>query len=133
MTSTSLFIRIFGGVFGGAIGTYISGKIYEFIYGKKNNPLITYKNNTTNITKPPSIIHPDELSYNKFKNAKTFSDILEIELKEHISNTNKYNYDYDNEHGNTVDIIEEKYEEINEDNDFEDYYSFFSAIARENN
>ena len=27
------------------------------------------------------------LSYNKFQNAKTFSDILEIELKEHISNT----------------------------------------------
>lgn len=37
---------------------------------------------------------------------KSFEEILDIQTKEYIQNINKYNYDYDNEHGNTVEIID---------------------------
>ena len=122
--SSALVIRIIGGVCGGIIGTYISGKIYEFIYKKKYNNLIK-NDNIINESKPPSIVNPDNISYNKYQNVHTFQDILQIELNEHINNKDIYDYEYDN----TSNVIEEN----NKVDDFEDYYLFFSSVARENN
>ena len=91
--SSALVIRIIGGVCGGAIGTYISGKIYDYL-NKKDKPLLK---NTSEVE--------TEL-YNKtvIQDEITFEDILNKEIKEQLERASKYNYEYDNEHGNTVDI-----------------------------
>ena len=114
--SSTLVIRIVGGVCGGAIGSYISGKIYDYVY---NKPQIQ-----------PSPPKKYEL---KFKDAKSFQEIYKIqvnELKEQIYNVDKYNYEYDNEHGNTVEIREKNNIYINNN---DDECTFLTALGRDNN
>jgi hypothetical protein len=118
--SSSLVIRIIGGVCGGAIGTYVSGKIYDYIYNGPQQIVVA--------SPPPS---PPKKHEFKFKDAKSFEDIYKIQLKEEIDNMNKYNYEYDNEHGNTVEIKEKNNKFANDsfDNDF----AFLTALGRDNN
>lgn len=124
--STALVIRIIGGVCGGAIGTYISGKIYDYINRKPQLP-------------SPPIPEPPKNFENKIKDVKSFQDILNIQIKEHIENRNN-NYEYDNEHGNSVEIkniVKEKeclfVNDSIYDNNYEDYYTILCSLARENN
>lgn len=128
--SSAFVIRIIGGVCGGAIGTYVSGKIYDYIYHK---PQLS----------PPQI-EPPKIFETKIKDAKSFEaklplveEILNIQLQEHIDNGNKYNYEYDNEHGNTIQIckpeVEKEVKLVNDalyDNSYEDYFTFISSLAR---
>ena len=115
--STALVIRIIGGVCGGAIGTYVSGKIYDFIYSKPQLP--------------PCPPEPPKKFENRIKEAKSFEEILNIQVQEHIHNGNKYTYEYDNEHGNTVTIKNTKETVfVNDalyDNNYIDYYSLLFA------
>ena len=110
--SSTLVIRIIGGVCGGAIGSYISGKIYDYLYNKPQTP--------------PS---PPKKYDLKFKDAKSFEEIYKIQLKEQMDNVDKYNYEYDNEHGNTVEIREKNNKFINDNDD----YTFLTALGRDNN
>lgn len=121
--SAALVIRIIGGVCGGAIGTYVTGKIYDYIYSKPQMP--------------PSPPKPPKKFENKIKDAKSFEEILNIQVQEHIHNGNKYTYEYDNEHGNTIqfqNIKEEKETRfINDalyDNNFDDYFTLLSSLGR---
>jgi hypothetical protein len=75
--SSVLAIRI---IFGGAIATYISRKIYDYINDKPP-------------TTPPSPLYKNL----KIKDVKTSQEILYKKI-------DKYNYDYDNEHGNTLEF-----------------------------
>jgi hypothetical protein len=110
--SSTLVIRIIGGVCGGAIGSYISAKIYDYVYNKPQIQLSPLK------------------KYNcKFKDAKSFEEIYKIQLKEQIDNADKYNYEYDNEHGNNVEITEKNNRFINDNDD----YTFLTALGRDNN
>jgi len=117
--SSSLFIRIIGGVFGGAIGTFVSGHIYDYF----------------NRNEQPPQNQPPENYEHKIKDAKTFEDILNIQINEHLNNQSiKNNYEYDNEYGNTIKIDIEKPEDtfINDalyDNAF---YDFYTIIGRDN-
>jgi len=127
--SSALVIRIIGGVCGGAIGTYISGKIYDYINQKPQLPL------------PPP--EPTKKFETKLENVKSFEaklplveEILNIQIQEHIDNGNKNNYEYDNEHGNTV-IIKNTKETVfvNDalyDNNYIDYYSLLFAYDNDN-
>jgi hypothetical protein len=111
--SSSLVIRIVGGVCGGAIGTYISGKIYDYF---NSRPQIN----------SPETNHQIPYYENKIKDAKSFEEILQIQVKEQIENCNKYDYEYDNEYGNTVEIKEKEIMFVNDaiyDNNYIDYYS----------
>jgi len=121
--STALVIRIIGGVCGGVIGTYVSGKIYDYVYNKPQLPL-------------PPTESPKNFE-SKFKDVKSFEEILNIQIKEQIDNSNKYTYEYDNEHGNTIEfknITEEKETKfVNDalyDNNFNDYFELVSSLAR---
>ena len=121
--STALVIRIIGGVCGGAIGTYVTGKIYDYIY---NKPQL-----------PPPPAEPPKNFESKFKDVKSFEEILNIQIKEQIDNANKYTYEYDNEHGNTIELknITEEQETkfVNDalyDNNFNDYFELISSLAR---
>lgn len=119
--SSALVVKIIGGVCGGAIGTYITGKIYDYI---SNRPQLS----------PPPLEPPKNLE-SKIKQAKTFEEILNIQLQEHIDNVNKDTYEYDNEHGNTINIIEEEKEVkfVNYslyNNNFNDYFTFLSSLGR---
>jgi len=128
--SSAFVIRIIGGVCGGDIGTYVSGKIYDYIY---NKPQLS----------PPQIEPPKNFE-TKIKDAKSFEaklplveEILNIQIQEHIDNGNKYNYEYDNEHGNTIKIhkpeVEKEVKLVNDalyDNSYEDYLTFISSLAR---
>lgn len=126
---SSVSFRIIGGVFGAAIGTYFSGIIYDYLYNKhkQNVPQIQNKTN------PPQ---PYE---NKIKNAQTFEDILHIQVNEHLKQqqTKPTNYEYDNEQGNTFNIIIEKSAEYPEENYINDtlydnsYYDYYVQIGRE--
>jgi len=58
--STALVIRIIGGVCGGAIGTYVSGQIYDYIYTQQLYP------------SPPE---PPKKFESKIKDAKSFEEI----------------------------------------------------------
>ena len=122
MTS-ALVIRIIGGVCGGAIGTYISGKIYDYIY---NEPQIISHN-------PPSPPFPPKNFNSKFKDAKSFEDILKIQLKEQIDNVDQYNYEYDNEHGNNVQVKEKNKICVDDSLYDNNYYTFLTALGRDNN
>ena len=122
--SSALFIRIIGGVCGGAIGTYITGKIYDYIYNKPQQL-------------PSHLPEPPKKFESKIKYAKSFEEILNIQIQEHIDNGNKYNYEYDNEHGNTIQIknpeVEKEVKNINNalyDNSYEDYFTLISSLAR---
>lgn len=129
--SSSLVIRIIGGVCGGAIGTYVTGQIYDYVYNKPQLP-------------PPQPPEPPKNFESKFKDVKSFEaklplveEILNIQIKEQIDNGNKYDYEYDNEHGNTIEFknIIEKQETkfINDalyDNNFDDYFELISSLAR---
>ena len=121
--SSSLVIRIVGGVCGGAIGTYISGKIYDYIY---NEPQIIAHGSPL----PPS---PPKIFNSKFNDAKSFEDILKIQLKEQIDNVDRYNYEYDNEHGNKVQLKEKNKICVNDSLHDNDYYTFLTALGRDNN
>jgi hypothetical protein len=120
--SSNLVINIIGGVCGGAITTYVSGKIHDYIH---NEPQPSAPSPS------PSPSQPQKYDL-KFKDAKSFEDIYKIQLKEQIDNVNKYNYDYDNEHGNTVEIREKPAMFVNDylnDNDC----TFLTALGRDNN
>ena len=117
----SLVIRIIGGVCGGAIGTYVTGQIYDYIY-KRPQQL------------PPSPPEPPKKFESKIKDAKSFEEILNIQVQELIDNGNKNTYEYDNEHGNTIkfrkpvnNILEEEETRfVNDalyDNNFDDYFT----------
>lgn len=93
--SSALFISIIGGVFGGAIGIYLSGHIYDY-FNKNRQPIPQIKEST----QPP-------LYESKYKDAKSFEEILNIQIGDHISNkieTENVKYEYDNEHGNTFEF-----------------------------
>jgi hypothetical protein len=128
--SSALFIRIIGGVCGGAIGTYISGHIYDY-FNKNRQPVPQIKEPT----KPP-------LYKPKYKDVKSFEEILNIDIGQHISNTletEKVNYEYDNEHGNIFEFKDTRIKEkdvtlINDalyDNAYDDFYRFYVEIGRE--
>jgi hypothetical protein len=115
--SSALFIRIIGGVFGGAIGTYVSGHIYDY-FNRNRQPM-----------PPPEKYEP------KIKDAKTFEEILNIQVNEHINNQSvKNNYEYDNEYGNTFNINIEKTENtfINDALYDCNFYDFYAIVGRDN-
>ncbi len=90
--SSALIVRIIGGLCGGAIGTYISVQIYDYL--NRNRQPITQK--------PFALPEKYEL---KFKDVKSFEEILNIQVNEYINNQNgKNDYEYDNEQGNTFNI-----------------------------
>jgi hypothetical protein len=126
--STALVIRIIGGVCGGAIGTYVTGQIYHYIYNRPQQL-------------PPSPPEPPKKFESKIKDAKSFEEILNIQVQELIDNGNKHTYDYDNEHGNTIkfrkpvnNILEEEETRfVNDslyDNNFDDYFTLLSSLYR---
>jgi hypothetical protein len=130
--SSSLVIRIVGGVFGGAIGTYLSGRIYEY-FNKNIQPIPQIKE--------PSHHSPYE---SKYKDVKSFEEILKIDIGQHINNTleeKKINYEYDNEHGNTFEFKntidkEEKVTLQNNtlyDNSYDDFYRFYIELYKDDN
>lgn len=91
--SSALFIRIIGILFGGTIGTYISGHIYNYF--------------NRNIQQPQ--IQPPEKYELKSIDEEELLNILD---NEHINNQIiKNNYEYDNEHGNIININIEKIED----------------------
>lgn len=116
--SLSLFIRIVGGVLGGAIGTYISGNIYDY-YNKKK----------------PTQIQPPEKYDTIIKDVKTFEEILNSQVNEHKNNQSvKNNYDCDNnKHGNIFNNNIEKTEDIYINDALYDctFYDFYSIIGRD--
>ena len=81
--SSALTIRIIGGLFGGAITTYIGKKIYDFI-NKPPPP-------------PPNPLYLVSTKSLKNNDVKSFQEIL-------YKNIDKYNYEYDNEHSNSVEF-----------------------------
>jgi len=101
-----LVIQIIGGV----IGTYIGGKIYNCVYNKPQ-------------------LHPSPQSTKNNKN--NLKDIPDNQVQEYIHNANEYTYEYDNEHGNTIQFfkpmknIKLKNEAKNGNEDlYEDYFIF---------
>ena len=118
--SSALFIRIFGGVFGGVIGTYISGQIYDY-FNKTKRPIPQIK---------------ESLNYeSKYKDVKSFEEILNIEISNQIE-TEQIDYEYDNEHGNTIDFKHNNDQDkeitlVNDaiyDNSYEDYYHMYNQL-----
>ena len=112
---TSLVVRIIGGVCGEELATYISDKIY---YNKPQSPI-------------PQITEKFE---NIIKDTKIFEEISNIQIQEYIDNLNKYNYEYDNEHGNTIQIrkieknnTEKELKFVNDDL-YDDYFHTFIFI-----
>ena len=91
--STSLVIKIFGGVCGGIIGTYVSKQFYEY-YSIYINPLPQIK-------------------------------LSKLEINENSPmKVNKQNYDYDNEHGNSIEYnIEETVSDYS-------YFDFYEMVGR---
>jgi len=88
---TSLFVKIIGGVYGASIGYFLSRNIYNYFY-KNNEKSIHY-------------IYKKPLTYeNKIKDAKSFEEILHIQMNEYMEINKPKEYDYDNEHGNTFNI-----------------------------
>lgn len=74
------------------IGTY-SNYIYDCIYGQsKQLSSLKFLNSPENFE-------------NKIKDTKSSEDIFNIQTKEYIHNGNKFTYEYDNEHGNTIEFI----------------------------
>lgn len=68
---SALAIRIIGGVLGGAIGTFISDKIYHFIYKP--------------VKKIEQQLPPKQFD-TKFQDVKSFEEIVAIELHEQENN-----------------------------------------------
>ena len=119
--SSALFIRIIGGVFGGAIGTYVSGHIYD--YFNRNS-------------QPPQIqpMSSPEKPETKFKDVKTFEEILNNQVNEHINiKRAKNDYDYDNEQGNTFNIKIEPPKEVYINDALYDcnFYDFYAIVGRD--
>ena len=120
--SSALIIRIIGGVFGGAIGTYISGHIYDYL-NRNRQPI------------PQKPLPTPEKYESKFKDAKSFEEILSIQVNEYINNQNgKNDYEYDNEHGNTFNINVKKKDETCVNDALYDcnFYDFYTIISRDN-
>ena len=117
-------IRLIGGVLGGAIGTYVSGKIYDYIY-KPKPQIKDDKENEANV-----LIIREIIEQPKPLKPKTFEEIM-LDIRE----KNKHGYEYDNEPGN--DGIINKNIIINDaiyDNNFrDDYYDILQSIASINN
>ncbi len=131
--SSALIIRIIGGVCGGAIGTYLTGRIYDY-FSKSRKPIPQIKKQD----QPPP---PYEI---KYQEVKSFEEILNIDIGKHISKqleTGKVNYEYDNEHGNTFESKNtgNKDKNVNftnnvlHDNSYEDFYRFYSQLYRDDN
>lgn len=129
--SSALVIRIIGGVFGGAVGTYLTGYIYDY-FNKIRQPIPQIKE--------PKQPFPYESKYN---NVKSFEEILNIQIGEHISNqldNQKNNYEYDNEYGNVFEfnnsgLRDEETTFINDalyDNSYEDFYQLYILVGRDN-
>lgn len=116
--SAVFLIRILGGVFGGGLGAYFSGKLYKYMYKNIQPPIIT------------------------------LDDIFQRQIREHIELAKQSDvYDYDREEGNQLTILssiplKKTATELESnrstplddndtlyDNDFADYYIF---IGREN-
>ena len=132
---SSLAIRIIGGVCGGAIGTYVSGKIYDYVYNKKEIE------NTNSITKTKSNVNILDEKYdkkyeNKISNVKSFEELLNIQIMEQLRNNKEriINYEYDNEHGNTIEINPHNLDTDNKENvnNYDiSFESFYRALCRE--
>lgn len=121
--SSALIVRIIGGVCGGTIGVFISGKIYDFFI-KKPDIKIPIQNTKENTTYNSCF---ENHQSNKIKDANSFEDIFNNQLKEYINNSNKYTYEYDNEYGNIVEPtknIEETEKEIKYNNYKYNNYKF---------
>lgn len=121
---SALAIRIIGGVIGGAIGTFISDKIYKYMYIKSKES------------------YPAKQIDNTLQKAKSFEEILNIEFNKQ-SNNNVYqedgnkikdinlNIDIDIENDNKNEKIF-----INDalyDNNYIDYYSLYFGHEKKNN
>ena len=129
MTST-LFIRIIGGLFGGVVGAYLSGNIYN--YFNRNKHTLHIKDKTPPETSPPS---------SNYQNIKQFDDILNLEIEREANNTiTKENINY--ERSNSFEFKRNEDKEytsemtfINDalyDNNFEDFYQYYIMLGKEN-
>lgn len=120
---SALAIRIIGGVFGGAIGTFISGQIYDYF----NKPVKKIEQQS-----------PPKQFDTKFQDVKSFEEIVAIELCEQENNKpSEHEHLYidinlctdienDNEHENLF-INDAIY-----DNTYIDYYSLYFGHIKEN-
>jgi hypothetical protein len=108
-----LLIKIIGGVCGGAIGTFLSGKIYGYIYNKPQITPIPYSGNDNTIKESIMIKKP-----------KSFEDILKIRLQQHVDKYDNFNDD---------DANNKKITFVNNalyDNNFEDYYALLALLGK---
>lgn len=126
---SALFIRIIGGVFGGTIGTYLSGYIYDY-FNKNRQPIPQIK--------PPEIYKP------KYQDAKSFEEILNIQIEE--KNTKVEDEIFDDKYDDN--ISEPKIKNINSsfkledvnfmndalyDNSYEDFYQIYIDLVKSDN
>lgn len=106
--SAVFFIRIIGGVFGGALGTYLSGKLYDYMY-KYQRTAITF----------------DDLFQRQIRQQIELSDIYDYDREE----GNHHATDLLSS-SSLTNMSDELITNIPPDeNDFSDYYIF---IGREN-
>ncbi len=124
--SASLVIRILGGVLGSLAGTYVSGHIYDY-FNRNMRTLPQIKSH-----EKPVSDHYDS----KIIHAKSFEEILNIELNEASKNqtmkVNKLKYEYDNEHGNALEIEVEQPDDIVINDTLYDcnYFDFYQIVGR---
>jgi hypothetical protein len=122
---SALVVRIIGGVCGGAIGTFISGQIYDYIYNKP----------VKKVEQP----NPPQHFESKFQHVKSFEEILNIELRE-PENNNPLRNEKD---AYIIEIINNNNENDNKDeklfindaihdNTYIDYYSLYFGHEKEN-
>jgi hypothetical protein len=123
---SALAIRIIGGVLGGAIGTFISDKIYHFIY----RPVKKLEQQS-----------PPKQFDTKFQDVKSFEEIVTIELHEQQNNTPSRDEEHEHITIDTdvyIDIENENESEnlfINDaiyDNTYIDYYTLYFGNEKEN-
>jgi hypothetical protein len=117
--SSNLVINNIGSFSLAAIATCVSGKIRDAIYNEPQQS-------------PSPTPYPPKKYDCKFKHAKSFEDIYKIQLKEQIDNVDKYNYEYDNEQGNTVEIREKNSRFVN-DSLYDNECTFLTVLGRDNN
>lgn len=129
---TSLAVRLIGGAFGGVIGGYVTGKIYDHFNSNDQN----IKNNQSiQQIKEPSQDYENRM---KFRDVKSFEEILNIQIEEQLKKNkeNLANYNYDNENGNTIELKKETIEYLTSNNYatntnsfYDDIYNFYRLTA----
>ena len=107
---SAIAIRLIGGVLGGAIGTYVSGKMYDYIYTKKPEPI-----NQEKVIEPPKSF--EEILYNSVK-------AMEEKPPEH-NDINPSVYPYETNYHKKIFVNDAIY-----DNNFhDDYHEMISSIS----